>query len=64
MTEGETVLQALMDSSQFKKIIALGNKADSILKKMGINAQKVRHPAMGGAKIFREQIFQIIRREG
>lgn len=64
MKEGEAVLKTLLDSFNFKKIIALGNKADTTLKKMGITADKVRHPAMGGAEKFRDQITQIIKRQG
>ncbi|WP_022668394.1 uracil-DNA glycosylase [Desulfospira joergensenii] len=61
LKEGEAVLKALVQSFTFRKIIALGNKAESILKKMDIKAEKVRHPAMGGAELFREQFLKTIR---
>jgi hypothetical protein len=60
MKDGEIVLKTILQSFNFKKVIALGNKADSILKKIGINAEKVRHPARGGAELFREQFLQVI----
>jgi uroporphyrinogen-III synthase len=60
MTEGAQVLQALLKAFDFKKIIALGNKADGALRAMDIKTQKVRHPAMGGAERFREQFLNIV----
>ena len=60
LKEGEKVLRLLLKAFDFKKIIALGNKAESSLKKIGIQAEKVRHPAMGGAEKFREQFLDII----
>jgi len=61
MREGEIVLKALIDAFKFKKIIALGNKAHNTLIQLQIDAVKVRHPAMGGAKLFREQFLRIIK---
>lgn len=62
LKEGEVVLRTLIQALNFKKIIALGNKADSILKTLGIPAVKVRHPAMGGAELFREQFLHVIKK--
>ena len=59
--EGESVLIELLDTIQFKKVIAIGNKAEAILKNLGLSVEKVRHPANGGAKKFREQILQTIK---
>jgi len=61
MMAGAQVLEALLQAFDFKKIIALGNKADASLRTMGIKAEKVRHPAMGGAERFREQFLEIIK---
>ena len=59
--EGEIVLNELLGSIQFKKIIALGNEAYDLLNGMGIEkVNKIRHPANGGAKKFRYQIRQEI----
>jgi len=60
LKEGEIVLRLLLKSFNFKKIIALGNKAESSLNKISIEAEKVRHPAMGGAELFRKQFLQVI----
>lgn len=60
LKEGEIVLRHLLKTFKFKKIIALGNKAHYSLGKIGIKAEKVRHPAMGGAEKFREQFLQIV----
>ncbi len=60
--EGIIVLKELLKIIQFKKIIALGNKAHGTLTKMGFeNILKVRHPANGGAVKFREQIGKLIK---
>ena len=56
IAEGVVVLRKLRMFAKKTKIIAVGNKAQSLLKKMGINAPKIRHPANGGAKKFREQL--------
>ncbi|WP_321494340.1 uracil-DNA glycosylase [uncultured Desulfobacter sp.] len=61
MLYGAKVLEALLKAFDFKKIIALGNKADGALKAMGIKAEKIRHPAMGGAERFREQFLTIVK---
>ena len=61
MMDGAQVLEALLQAFDFKKIIALGNKADGSLKTMGIKTEKVRHPAMGGAERFREQFLKIVK---
>lgn len=61
MMEGAPVLEALLHAFDFKKIIALGNKAEASLRTIGIKTEKVRHPAMGGAELFREQFLKIVK---
>ena len=61
MLEGLSVLNHLLEVFNFKTIIALGNKAHDTLKRLGIKTRKVRHPAMGGAELFREQFVQILK---
>ncbi len=34
------------------KVVAVGNKAEHSLQKLGIDCQKVRHPAQGGKNEF------------
>jgi hypothetical protein len=41
-------------------IIALGEKASKALRKVGIEARKVRHPAQGGARRFREEFKAVL----
>ena len=61
MMKGAPVLEALLQAFDFKKIIALGNKAETSLRTIGIKTGKVRHPAMGGADLFREQFLKIVK---
>jgi hypothetical protein len=42
-----------------REILALGEKASEALRKVGIEAKKVRHPAQGGARRFREE-FRVV----
>ena len=41
------------------EILALGEKASEALRNVGIEAKKVRHPAQGGARRFREE-FKVV----
>jgi hypothetical protein len=44
------------------KVIALGEKAFEALGNLGVEARKVRHPAQGGARKFREEFMRTISR--
>ena len=59
---GLAVLKAFLDLFPCDEIVALGNVAVSQLKEMNIECQGVRHPASGGAKLFREQIGRILQK--
>src|SRR5947208_271656 len=59
---GLAVLKALLDLFPCDEIVALGNVAVSQLKEMNVECQGVRHPASGGAKLFREQIGRILQK--
>src|SRR6058998_583734 len=59
---GLSVLKAFLDLFPCDEIVALGNVAVSQLKEMNIECQGVRHPASGGAKLFREQIGRILQK--
>ena len=59
---GLAVLKAFLDLFPCDEIVALGNVAVSQLKEMNIECQGVRHPASGGAKLFREQIGGILQK--
>jgi hypothetical protein len=43
------------------EIVGMGKIAAEQLKELGFDAQCVRHPASGGAKLFRQQIAEIVR---
>src|SRR5215467_9051492 len=59
---GQTALKTFLELFPCKQIVALGKIAAAQLERLGVNAQCVRHPASGGAKLFREQIARIARR--
>lgn len=53
---GEKPLLKMIEMFQIEKVIAMGNKAEESLQKLGINCEKVRHPAQGGKNKFVEGI--------
>jgi uracil-DNA glycosylase len=57
---GLSVLRALLDSFPCDKIVALGNIAALQLKELNVDYHRVRHPASGGAKLFRRQIAGVV----
>ncbi len=58
---GRPVLKAFLELFPCEQIVALGKIAGAQLEQLGINAHCVRHPASGGAKLFRQQIAKIVR---
>ena len=58
---GRPVLMAFLELFACKQIVALGKIAAAQLEQLGVNARCVRHPASGGAKLFRQQIARIVR---
>jgi hypothetical protein len=59
---GLSVLEAFLDLFPYNEIVALGNVAASQLNELNVEAHRVRHPASGGAKLFRQQIAKTISR--
>ncbi len=57
---GIPALKEIIKLTGATKIVAVGEKASLILNKNNIEHFKVRHPANGGARKFREQISEII----
>jgi uracil-DNA glycosylase len=53
---GRPVLKAFLELFACEQIVALGKIAAAQLKELGVDAHCIRHPASGGAKLFREQI--------
>ncbi|MBD7911387.1 uracil-DNA glycosylase [Clostridium cibarium] len=56
---GEKPLLEMIEMFNIEKVIAMGNKAEESLKKLGVNCEKVRHPAQGGKNDFDEGIRKI-----
>jgi uracil-DNA glycosylase len=57
---GLPVLKAFLKLFSCDQAVALGKIATAQLEKLGVDAGYVRHPASGGAKLFRQQISRII----
>jgi len=58
---GRPVLKDFLELFPCEQIVALGKIAAAQLEQLGVNAHCVRHPASGGAKLFRQQIARIVR---
>jgi uracil-DNA glycosylase len=58
---GLPVLKAFLELFPCEQIVALGKIAAAQLEQLGLSAHCVRHPASGGAKLFRQQIARIVR---
>jgi uracil-DNA glycosylase len=57
---GRPVLKAFLELFACEQIVALGKIAAAQLEQLGLNTHCVRHPASGGARLFREQIAKIV----
>jgi uracil-DNA glycosylase len=57
---GLPLLKAFLDLFPCDEIVALGNVAASQLKELDADMQRIRHPASGGAKLFRQQIAEVV----
>src|SRR6267378_916893 len=57
---GRRALKAFLELFACEQIVALGKIAAAQLEQLGVNAHCVRHPASGGAKLFRQQIAKIV----
>src|SRR5213080_1335771 len=59
---GLLVLKAFLKLFPCEQVVALGKIAGAQLEELGVDAPYVRHPASGGAKLFRQQIAKIVAR--
>jgi len=59
---GLSVLKAFLHLFRCDEIVALGNVAASQLKELNVESHKARHPASGGAKLFRQQVGSIVQK--
>jgi uracil-DNA glycosylase len=58
---GRPALKAFLELFACEQIVALGKIAAAQLEELNVNAHCVRHPASGGANLFRQQITKIVR---
>ena len=59
---GLLVLKAFLRLFQCEQVVALGKIAAAQLEKLNVDARGIRHPASGGAKLFRQQIAELVRK--
>ena len=59
---GLPVLKAFLELFRTDQIIALGKIAAAQLEELDVTPPCIRHPASGGAKLFREQIAALVKR--
>jgi Uracil DNA glycosylase superfamily len=57
---GLPVLKAFLELFPCEQVVALGKIAAAQLEQLGVNAHCVRHPASGGARLFRQQIAELV----
>jgi len=61
---GLSVLKTFLDLFPCEEIIALGNVAAWQLKELNVECHRVRHPASGGARLFRQGIGTLVKEVG
>src|ERR1043166_72033 len=59
---GLPVLKGFLELFACNEVVALGKIAAAQLEQLGVNAGCIRHPASGGAKLFRQQIAGLLPR--
>jgi uracil-DNA glycosylase len=59
---GISVLEAFLGLFPCDQVVALGHIAAAQLADLSVEAKYVRHPASGGAKLFRQQIAKVVAR--
>jgi hypothetical protein len=57
---GLPVIEAFLELLRCEQVVALGKIAAAQLEQLNVNAHCFRHPASGGAKLFRHQIAKIL----
>jgi len=57
---GRPVLRVFLELFSCEQIVALGKIAAAQLEELNVNAHCIRHPASGGAKLFRQQISDVV----
>jgi hypothetical protein len=62
LAAGMPVLRAFLDLFPCERVVAVGRLAKSPLDSLSASVECVRHPASGGAALFRKQMGAIVRR--
>jgi uracil-DNA glycosylase len=57
---GLPMLKAFLELFSCEQVVALGKIAAAQLEELNVNAHCIRHPASGGAKLFRQQIAKVV----
>jgi len=57
---GRPALQMLVDEFRSARVVAVGRKAEGLLKRMDVRATYVRHPAHGGATEFARELKRLV----
>ncbi len=57
---GLLVLKAFLELFECEQVVALGKIAAAQLERLNVNAICIRHPASGGARLFRQQIADLV----
>lgn len=60
LSAGHEILLRLLALGNFNRVVAIGEKSSAQLETLGVKADKVRHPANGGAGKFRNQMLQLL----
>lgn len=60
LAAGHRMLHRMIALGKFPQIVAVGKKSAAQLADLGIPATEVRHPANGGAGLFRRQMAELI----
>jgi len=58
---GLPALKGFLELFSCDQVVALGKIADAQLEEHYVNARCIRHPASGGARLFRTQIAAVVR---
>lgn len=62
MAESSNILEQFVHLFPGTTVVAMGKVAEEWLNKLSINCYTVRHPAQGGAKAFRTQLRNLLRK--
>lgn len=56
---GESFIQRLLEGWDIKRLVAVGRVAERTLRRLGFDAEHIRHPARGGKRQFEQGIAEL-----